>query len=184
MNPHLSSKTHASCVSRPTSIRTFRCDRTAPEQGFTRVEMLAAIVALGLLAMVAFPVLASTSTRSDRVTCLNNLRIIGRALQSWGQEHGDRTPWTTPYCEGGTRVSNPNPCAESPPSILNAGLQNNLWFQFWWLTNELSSPKYLADPADTKARPAQDWGNSPTSGFINGSFRNNAISYFIGLHAT
>jgi len=157
--------------------------RQRARDGFARMELLASAVALVLLALVALPLLANTSARSDRVACLNNLRIVGRALQSWGQDHGDKTPWNTPYCEGGTWVPNSNPCAASPPAILTSGLQNNIWFQYWWLTNELASPKVLADPSDDRARPAQDWGSSPNGGFIHPNFRNRAVSYFIGLHA-
>jgi hypothetical protein len=141
-------------------------------------------MALLLLALVALPLLASTSTRSDRVACLNNLRIVGRAFQAWGQDHGDRTPWNTPYCEGGTKVSTPNSCNEPAPTILTVGLQNNLWFQLMWVSNELSSPNYLADPSDGRVRAAQDWGTHPSTGFLHANFRNIATSYFIGLHAS
>lgn len=158
--------------------------RSPSQAGFTRMELLATAMALILLALVALPLLASTSTRSDRVACLNNLRVIGRAFQSWGQDHGDRTPWNTTYCEGGTKVLPQNSCNEPPPAILTSGLQNNLWFQLMWVSNELSSPKYLADPSDARVRAAQDWGTDPNTGFLHANFRNLATSYFIGLHAT
>src|SRR6266545_4827245 len=93
-------------------------------QAFSRLELAAVLGALGLLALLALPTLANQRERSTRVLCVNNLRLVGQAIQQWGTEHGGRLPWRTPYSELGTMWH---------PS----GLGNNCWFQWSWISNEL-----------------------------------------------
>jgi len=142
---------------------------------FTRLELAVVIATLALLAAVALPVLAGNKLRSEQVSCLSNLRQLGHAVHLWGNDHGDRTPWFTPESEGGTRDST------------NA-LKNNLWFQFGALSNELVSARVLVCPSDqgvgAPRRMADSFSNDPANGglFAPG-FRNQSVSYLIGLHA-
>ena len=84
------------------------------------------------------------------------------------------TPWATPESEGGTRYS-ANPLKENP------------WFQVGRMSNELATPKILVCPSDQVGAPrrmATDFSSSPAAGgFFAVGFRNNSMSYFIGLHA-
>lgn len=148
------------------------------EAGFTRGELLGVLVAASLLLAVAWPVLANNRERSLRVLCVNNLRLVGQAYQEWGTEHSGRLPWRTPWCEGGTMTFN---CSGSQPGWAVLGLNHNLWFQWSWLSNQMSSPKILACPSDLQKRPAGNWNSSPNDGFFHANFRNGAISYFVGL---
>ena len=149
---------------RPTGIGSAR--------GFTRIDaiavgcMLAVTSAVGIL-----PSLGSNVGRSDQVGCLNNLRQIGMAFQSWGSDHGDRRPWFVPMTEGGAR--------EHP-------LKNNAFIHFTFLSNHLSSPAILVDPAENarSKRVATNWSASPQGGFLHPSFANNALSYMLGVHTT
>src|SRR5438477_4094612 len=85
------------------------------ERGFSRLELLAVLATLVLLATAAFPLLANTRTRSEQVSCLGNLRQIGHAVHLWGNDHGDRTPWFTQVAEGGTReYGTGNPLRNNP----------------------------------------------------------------------
>jgi hypothetical protein len=66
---------------------------------------------------------------------------------------------------------------------LVSGLQNNTWFQFWWLSNDFRTPRVLACPADTARRSADNWSASPDGGFLHASYRNAGVSYPINLEA-
>jgi hypothetical protein len=137
-------------------------------QAFSRLELAAMLGAVGLLALLTLPSLAKQGGLSERVQCVNNLRRVGQALQQFETEHGGRLPWRTPYNEGGTMLH-------------PLGLNNNVWFQWAWVSNELRTPKILACPSDEQKVRASTWGLSPDGGFLNVRYRNRAVSYLIGL---
>ncbi|MBN2507401.1 MAG: hypothetical protein JXQ71_11970, partial [Verrucomicrobia bacterium] len=66
---------------------------------------------------------------------------------------------------------------------LASGMQNNLWFQYAWISNQLVSPKILACPSDKRVKQATDFSTAPEGGFMNPSYRNNSVSYPLGLDA-
>jgi len=142
-------------------------------QAFSRLELLVVLFTLALLAAVALPVLAGTRPRADRITCLNNLRQIGKAFNSWASDHDDRNPWFVLLSEGGN-VDYPLGSVRAEP-----------WFQFSSISNELSSPKLLTDPADSISphRIATSWDNNPNGGLLNAGYRNDAVSYFLNVHS-
>src|SRR5512145_78337 len=128
------------------------------EPAFTRLDLLALVGAIGLLACLTLPGLATTRSRSERIVCLNNLRQIGVACQTWANAHGDRNVWIVPHGEGGTRGF-PN------------GLGNNSWFQFSYMSNELATSQVLACPSDGTMRAARDFSTSPDGGFLHATYR-------------
>ena len=132
---------------------------------FTRVELCAVLVALGVLVTWAWPALAGSRTRVDRLVCVSNLGDIGRAYNQWAAEHSDTLPHLLTVAEGGTRTP------------FN-GLEGNPWFQFSWVSNELRTPRVLACPSDVLRRPASDFSFAP-GGLLHPTARNNAISYFL-----
>jgi hypothetical protein len=81
-------------------------------------------------------------------------------------DHQEQMPWRVPAKDGGTLGMSPGA---------------NVFFQFMYLTNEIRSPKILACPADTKVTVASTWARGSESSVLNPAYRNNAISYFIGL---
>jgi len=138
--------------------------RTArTHRAFTRVELVVVLAVLALLGLVVVPALANNRPRSERVTCANNLRQIGAAMQLWGNDHHDLFPQEVPVAEGGTR-SHP--------------LASNVWLHFAWISNQLGSAKVLFCPSDT-GRPARDFTGDPTGGYLHPNFRNRATSYFL-----
>jgi hypothetical protein len=141
-----------------------RTPRSAFELAFTRTELLVILAVLALLATVVLPALANSRPRSDRVICANNLRQIGAAMQLWGNDNGDLQPWDIPVAAGGTRAH--------PLAV-------NVWLHFSFMSNQLSTPRILACPADL-GRVARDFGTSPEGGYLNSLFRNNATSYLVG----
>jgi len=139
------------------------------ENGLTRLELLALVGAIMLLTLVSVPLGANVRTRTDRLVCEANLRQIGHGYQLWASDHSDRNPFLVPTNEGG---------------IYGVALGNNLWFQYAWISNELATPSVLACPSDTgTTRVATDFSYSPNGGFLNPNYRNNAVSYFLGLHS-
>jgi prepilin-type N-terminal cleavage/methylation domain-containing protein len=131
--------------------------------GFTLPELLVVLGVLALLALLSVPVLANGKSVSQRAVCASNLARVGRALATWGAERGDLYPWQVLASNGGTR---------NHPS----GLNNSVWFQFYWVSNELVTPKILACPSDRLVRVAEDFGLG-TNGFLNASYQNRAVSY-------
>lgn len=144
---------------------------TRRETAFTRLELLAVLAALVLIAGVVIPAFAQGKPRSQQAICFNNLRAVGQAVLMFNAEHNQLDPWRELATSGGTR---------NHPS----GLNNNAWFQFAWLSNELANPKILACPSDALARPAKDFSFSPTGGLLSGAHQNNAISYFVGMDSS
>ena len=52
-------------------------------RAFTRVELCACLAAGALLVLLALPALATSQSRGQVAQCLNNLRLMGRAMQMW-----------------------------------------------------------------------------------------------------
>jgi len=143
---------------------------TRCKKAFSRIDLVVLVATISFLSFLALPLLtAGTSSDSARAVCQNNLRRIGRAAQLWADDHADRVPWVVSITNGGNRTSSSD--------VASA------WNEFSSLSNTLSSPSVFACPADATAKRAGVWGVG-TGGFQNSSFRNNALSYSIGLHAS
>lgn len=137
---------------------------------FTRLDLVAVLAAVALVAGVAFPGLSGTRTDAERLGCVNNLRRIGQAYQLWGNDHGEALPCRTSYRDGGLQAY--------PSSLIN-----NAWFHFAWLSNELVTPRILACPGDPSTKAARDFSTAADGGFLNPAFRGNALSYLVSLDA-
>jgi prepilin-type processing-associated H-X9-DG protein len=143
-----------------------------PPLAFGRLELFFLIIALAALTLVTLPRPANARTRSQRMTCLDNLHQVGQGFQLWVFEHQDFYPWTLPVTGGGTR-----PTTGTKPG--------NVYRELSMLSNSLATPKVLVCPIDDRKalRTADNWGNTQNGGFLHPSYGNNATSYTIGLHA-
>lgn len=155
-------------------MKPHRSHCTAGNSGpraFTRVELCACLATGALLVALALPALADSQSRGQIAQCLNNLRLVGRAVEMFASDHVGQPSWRTYTSDGGTR-----PITGTKPGAA--------WFEFTALSNELTTPRILACPADTGVKVAAEFSNNGAGGYLSTGFRSAATSYLINLDNT
>ena len=140
----------------------------ASRRAFTRIELLAASIALALVGIVTFPSLASTRADSDRVRCFNNLRQLGLAALKYADDNDSTFPprrspaWPTKLLNyyGTTNIL---VCPADGPNPLSFGLTNadaaprsyimNGWSDYF--ASQPGSPPTSPMPISAITEPAQ-----------------------------
>lgn len=139
--------------------------RRASRRAFTRVELCACLAAVAVLVLLALPALATTQSRGQVAQCLNNLRLMGRAVHVWAADYQNQPPWQTSVNDGGLL----------PVSGTRPGL---VWADLSIMSNALVTPRILVCPADRTGVIAKDFAV-----YVSASYRNNATSYVLNLHS-
>ncbi len=119
--------------------------------------LLVVLAVVAILAAMLLPALAGAHRRAYRIQCVNNLKQCGLAFRIWEGEHDDKMPMNISSDKGGTKD-------------FDSGADTFRHFQV--ASNELSTPKILICPADTRT-------TAPS--FVG--LGNENLSYFIGLDA-
>ena len=123
--------------------------------GFTLVELLVSLAMIAVLVGLLLPALARPG-KSPRIKCVNNLKNIGLAFRIFATDHQDRFPMQVSTNEGGSMEFTDDGVA---------------FRHFLAMSNELSTPKIIVCPADSKRQPALSFS----------AVRPANVSYFVPL---
>lgn len=138
----------------------------ANDRGLTRLELLAVVATLALLALVVAGLTSGRGQESKRLQCRDNLKNIGLANRIFATDCGGAFPWSLPPEQGGT--------------IEFLADTQAMWRHFGALSNELSSPRILWCPTDVERTPATHYGTNSTGlRFADNRF----LSYLVGVQA-
>jgi prepilin-type N-terminal cleavage/methylation domain-containing protein len=101
--------------------------RTSRKGGFTLVEIMIVVAIIGLLAAIAIPNFVKARNTAQATGCINNLRQIDGAKQTWALEKGqgpDASPQDTdlkPYIKLDNKNNIPGCPAQGHYTIGNVG---------------------------------------------------------------
>jgi prepilin-type N-terminal cleavage/methylation domain-containing protein len=142
---------------------------------FTLIELLVVIAIIAILAGLLLPALAKAKQRANRVKCTAGMKQIALGELLWINDHESKgIPIRVNTVDGGNH--------DYVDPVFGVAVRANAWFQFSWISNEISTPKILLDPGDRRpgTQLAVSWDANPIGGFMNANMRNNAVSYGVG----
>jgi hypothetical protein len=128
-------------------------------RALTRIEVVIIVASLAVLAALFLPALAASKRKSSRINCVSNVKQIGIAFRLWEGDNNGKYPMSVSVTNGGAM------------ELLAAG---NVAACFQVMSNELSTPKILFCPADTRRTYATNF----STGFSGAN-----ISYFLNVDA-
>jgi prepilin-type N-terminal cleavage/methylation domain-containing protein len=132
---------------------------------FTLIELLVVIAIIVILAAMLLPVLNRGKMRAKQIQCVNNLREMGLAFNSFAHDHESRFPMQVATNAGGA-------IEYVQRGYLTQGEFYFTYRFFQTISNELVAAKHLACPGDTRLE---------TNTFAN--VQNENLSYFVGVNA-
>jgi prepilin-type N-terminal cleavage/methylation domain-containing protein len=153
------------------------------KKAFTLIELLVVIAIIAILAAMLLPALAAAKRKAQRISCVNNLKESSLAFRIWEGDNGDKYPQAVPTAQGGAQELLQH--GSSSATATTFGVANC----FLVMSNELSTPKILNCPSDSRTlapnSPATNFtelvataGNTTTPPFANATTVQ-YISYFV-----
>ena len=103
------------------------------------------LVTLVILPALLLPALSRAKGKAQRISCVNNMKQIGLSFRVWAIDNNGNFPFNASTNNGGTLEL----CLPG-----SDGFDRNAAVHFQVMSNELSTPKILVCPADTKKQPA------------------------------
>ena len=128
-------------------------------RAMTLTEVILVLVVVLLLAAIFLPALGRMQRRASRITCINNVKMVGLAYKIWEGDNHDKFPIQVAVTNGGAM------------ELVATG---NVVAVFQCMSNELSTPKILVCPNDHAHQAA-------TNFLVNFTAKN--LSYFVALDA-
>jgi type II secretory pathway pseudopilin PulG len=128
-------------------------------RALTLVEVLVVIAVLVVAVALILPVLAIATRRSSKLNCASNIKQIGIAYRLWEGDNNGKYPMSVSVTNGGAM------------ELVATG---NVAACFQVMSNELSTPKILLCPEDTRRAYATNF----STGFSGAN-----ISYFVNPDA-
>ena len=106
------------------------------------------VISLLILPAMLLPALSNAKGKAQSISCRNNMIQIGLSFRTWAIDNDGKFPFNVSTNKGGTlELSMPG----------SGGFDRNAAFIFQVMSNELSTPKILVCPADSKRQLAFDF---------------------------
>jgi competence protein ComGC len=125
----------------------------------TRVELVAVVFVIAVLLVMVLPALNASRRRGSYISCASVVKQVVLDFRVWANDNHDKFPMEISVANGGT---------------MELAATGDVVATFQIMSNELSTPKVLFCPYDTK--------RSYATNFSVG-FSSKNISYFIGIDA-
>jgi prepilin-type N-terminal cleavage/methylation domain-containing protein len=169
---------------------------SAIRRGFTLIELLVVIAIIAILAALLLPALAAAREKARRSACINNLKQMGVALESYCGDYGQYLPNTHAY--GGFWMDEGAPGAATESGLYTARADDGTIQEVYTIDMEKGGGYSVAGsptrwyrtiflgrvPGSDNTRPAGGLNLAPNgAGFLlTGGYMGDASVYFCSSH--
>lgn len=128
-------------------------------RAFTLIELIVIVLTLIVLATTLVCALVRARRTACRISCTSNLKIVALSFKTWALDHSTNWPPQVPTASGGSK------------ELVGTA---QAFVHFRVISNELTTPRVLACPADKAKTAARDFGPK---------FSDTNVSYFVSVDA-